>query len=246
MCRLNSNQLKMIAMASMTIDHLISVLYPNYPYDWWILLLHIIGRLAAPIFWFFLVEGYHHTRNVRKYAMRLLLFAVIGHFAYNFAFGIPYLPFRTSVFNQTSVLWALFWGLIALVIHDSERLSRRQKTLAELVICALTFCADWSCIAVLSILQISENRGNFKRQMRGMLCCVAMYAAVYMLFIDPVYGALQMGVALTIPLLKRYNGERGSFRGMKWLFYIYYPAHLVLCGLIRIALHGNIGVMIGS
>lgn len=246
MSKLNSNQLKLIAMISMTIDHLISVLYPNYPDDWWIIFLHIIGRLAAPIFWFFLVEGYYHTRNIRKYAARLLLFAVIGHFAYNFAFGIPYLPFQTSVFNQTSVLWALFWGLAALVVNDSERLRQWQKTIAILVICALTFCADWSCIAVLAILQISENRGDFKRQMTGMLCCVAMYAAVYMIFIDPIYGVLQMGVALTIPLLKRYNGERGSFRGMKWLFYIYYPAHLVLCGIIRIALYGNIGVMIGG
>lgn len=243
---LNGNQLKAAALAAMTVDHVVSVVFPGYPTDWWIVLLHIIGRLAAPIFWFFVAEGYHYTRDRRKYAERLLLFAVVGHFAYNFAFGIPFVPFQTSVFNQTSVLWPLFWGVIALGIQDSTRLREWQKTLLIMGICALTFCADWSCIAVLAILQIGGNRGNFRRQMIGMMACVAMYAAVYAVFIHPIYGVIQMFVALTIPLLRRYNGERGRWKGMKWLFYAYYPLHLAACGLIRIALHGNIGVMIGG
>ena len=242
----NGNQLKVIAMAVMTIDHLICVVFPGYPKDWWILALHAIGRMAAPIFWFFVAEGYHYTRDWRKYAFRLFLFAIVGHFAYNFAFGIPFVPFQTSVFNQTSVIWTLLGGLIALVIADCGWLKQWQKTVLILGICVITFCADWSCIGAMVILYIGENRGNFKKQMTRMLFWVAVYAAVYAIFIDPIYGVLQMFVALTIPLLKRYNGQRGSWKGMKWFFYLYYPLHLVVCGLIRIALHGNIGVMIGG
>ncbi len=243
---LNANQLKLIAMASMSVDHLISVLYPHYPTDWWIILLHIVGRLAAPIFWFFIAEGYNYTHNRRGYAFRLFFFAIVGHFAYNFAFGIPFLPFQTSVFNQTSVIWSLFWGLIALVINDRPNLKQWQKTLLILGITALSFCSDWSCIAVLAILSIGENRGNFKKQMTGMMLWVFAYAAVYALFIHPVYGVIQLFVALSIPLLKAYNGERGNWKGMKYLFYWYYPLHLIVCGIIRIALYGNIGVMIGG
>lgn len=243
---LNGNQLKIIAMTAMTIDHLTSVLFPDYPTDWRILLLHIIGRLAAPIFWFFIAEGYHHTHDWKRYAGRLLLFAVIGHFSYNFAFGIPFVPFKTSVFNQTSVLWSLFWGLIALVINDSSRLKQWQKTLSIICITIITFCSDWSCIAVLAILQIGTNRDNFKKQMTGMMLWVSVYALVYFLFINPAYGILQLFTVLTIPLLKRYNGKPGKWTGMKWMFYIYYPAHLIVCGLVRIALYGNIGVMIGG
>lgn len=242
----NGNQLKVIAMIAMTVDHVISVIYPNYPKDGWILALHIVGRLAAPIFWYFVAEGYHYTRNWKKYALRLLAFAVVGHFAYNFAFGIPFLPFQSTVFNQTSVIWPLFWGLLALVICDSGRLKQWQKVTLIAGICVITFCADWSCIAVLAILSIGGNRGNFRKQMTGMMVWVAFYAAVYAIFIDPVYGVLQLFTALTIPLLQRYNGQRGSWKGMKWFFYGYYPLHLVACGLIRIALHGNIGVMIGQ
>ncbi len=243
---LNANQLKLIAMSAMTVDHLMWVIYPGYPKDWWILLVHGLGRLAAPIFWFFIAEGYHHTKDWKKYALRLLLFSVIGHFAYNFAFGIPFLPFQTSIFNQTSVLWSLFWGLIALVITDSIHIKQWQKPLFILGITIITFCSDWSCIAVLIILHIGENRGNFKKQMTGMMLWTAAYALVYALFIDPIYGILQFFVALTIPLLKKYSGERGTWKGMKWLFYLYYPLHLLVCGLIRIALHGNFGVMIGG
>ncbi|WP_263008659.1 TraX family protein [Pseudobutyrivibrio xylanivorans] len=63
---------------------------------------------------------------------------------------------------------------------------------------------------------------------------------------NPVYGTLQLFVCLTNPLLKAYNGQRGNMRNMKYLFYIYYPAHLILCGIIRILLHGNVGVIIGG
>lgn len=63
---LNSNVLKVIAIVAMTIDHVTSVVYPGYPTDWWILVLHMIGRITAPIMWFFIAEGYHYTHNMRK------------------------------------------------------------------------------------------------------------------------------------------------------------------------------------
>ncbi|MBC5581018.1 conjugal transfer protein TraX [Anaerofilum sp. BX8] len=243
---LTGNQLKMIAIISMTVDHLASVLYPDYPTAWWIVALHIIGRLAAPIFWYFIAEGYYYTHDVKRYALRLFAFAILSHFAYNFAFGIPFIPFQTSVFNQTSVIWSLAWGLTALAIEQSGRFKPWQKTVLILGITVITFCADWSSIAVLAIVQIGTNRGNFKKQMTMMMLWVAVYAVVYAVFIHPVYGVLQLFVALAIPLLKRYNGRQGTWKGMKWFFYGYYPLHLVLCGLLRLALYGNVGVMIGG
>ena len=136
---LTGNKLKLIAILSMTLDHVICVLYPNYPTDWWIIALHILGRVAAPIFWFMVSEGYHYTRNVKKYLLRLFVFAVIGHFAYNFAFGIPFIPFKTSYFNQTSVIWPLFLGVLGLVVVNSEELKQWQKTLLVFLLAALAF-----------------------------------------------------------------------------------------------------------
>lgn len=245
---LNTNQLKTIAIIAMTIDHLTSVIWPGYQKTWWIIGLHIIGRLTAPIMWFMIAEGYHYTHNLKKYIGRLFVFAVISHFAYNFAFGIPFIPFQTSVFNQTSVIWPLAWGVVAIALTDDKYFHFKtwQKVLITMIICVITFCSDWSCIAVLAILTIYGNRGNLKKQVSGMMMCVCMYALVYFIFIDKVYGILQLFVIICVPFVSHYNGERGKWKGMKWFFYFYYPAHLIVCGIIRILLHGDIGVMIGG
>lgn len=244
---LSAQQLKRIAIVAMTIDHLTWVIFPGYQKVWWLLLLHSLGRITAPTMCFFIAEGYHYTRSATKYAARLGVFAFVSHFAYNFAFGIPLLPFSTGeVFNQTGVMWALFLGVVALIFCDdrNEKLPRWAKTVCFCFCWVLAFPADWSCIAVLTVAAFYFNRGDFKKQMMMLLFCVSMYAAVYCIFIDLVYGLLQMAVVLCIPLLARYDGTRG--KGGKWFFYWYYPAHLIVCGIIRLILHGNIAVLIGG
>lgn len=70
--------------------------------------------------------------------------------------------------------------------------------------------------------------------------CLSDYFSVrlelYFLFIDKVYALIQLGTCLTLPLLRLYNGKRGSIKGIGKLFYIYYPLHLAVCGVIRVVL----------
>ena len=236
---LSGNALKLIAIIAMTIDHLTWTIFPGYGNEWYLYLLHAIGRITAPVMCYFIAEGYHYTHDAKRYALRLLVFALVSHFAYNFAFGIPLLPFSGGQFlNQTSVMWSLFWGLCALMLFDDERLPQWAKTVLFFAILAVSFCSDWSCIAVLCIVSFRQYRGNFKKQALALIVCTAMYAAVFCLAIDWRYGLLQMMVVLSLPFLKRYNGQRGKWRGMKWFFYLYYPLHLVVCGILRVALHG--------
>ena len=243
---LTGNALKLIAIAAMTLDHVLWVVFPGYQTMWWLLALHTIGRITAPIMWFFIVEGYLHTHDFKKYATRLFLFAFISHFAYCFAFGHPFLPFsKGEFFNQTSVIWSLAWGLMTIRLFDSQ-LKAWLKFLLLIPILLISFPSDWSCIAVVAILYLWGKRGEFVENMVWMMIWVAVYALVYFFCIDRVYGVMQLGVALSIPLLMLYNGERGSWKGMKWFFYIYYPAHLVAVGILRLLLLGNVGVMIGA
>ena len=235
----NGNQLKLIAIIAMTIDHLAWTLAPGYSAEWWVLLCHLAGRLTAPIMWFFIVEGWHYTHDVRKYTLRLFLLALVSHFAYNFCFGIPMLPFREgSFFNQTSVAWSLAWGLVLLRIHSNEKTASWLKFALTILICVISFPSDWSCVASMAILYMGVSRGDFKKQMVWMMVWSAVYALVYFLFLDRLYGLLQLGTCLTIPLLRRYNGWRGRWKGMGKLFYVYYPLHLALLGLLRTALRG--------
>jgi hypothetical protein len=240
----DSNVIKIIAIVAMTADHIAWTLWPAYSKELLPLCLHLIGRITAPIMCYFIAEGYHHTRNVGKYTRRLFLFAFISHVPYilasiHFADWRSFIPFYYGdVFNQTSVMWPLAWGLVMLRINDSQKIkSNGVKALLILLVCLITFPSDWSCIASLCVLAFGTNRGKFKVQMLWMLLYVAIYAAVYALALDPLYGLLQMGVVLAIPILALYNGKRGHSKRvndvMKWFFYAYYPLHLLILACIR-------------
>ena len=234
---LDSNQIKLIAIIAMTIDHVTWLFYPGCQKIWWVMLLHVIGRLTAPIMWFFIAEGFRYTRNVKKYAARLFAFALVSHFAYCFAGGIPFIP--RSIFNATSVMWSLAWSVVLMTVFTSERLPQWAKLALTLPICAVTFPSDWSTVAAMCPVYLYLNRGSFKKQAIALLVWTLIYSAVYFVFIDRAYGLLQMCTLLSLPILRRYNGERGSRKGMKWFFYIYYPAHLFIIGIIRVTLGGG-------
>lgn len=238
--KLNSNHIKLIAIIAMTIDHLTWVLFPGLQRAWYVVVLHIIGRLTAPIMWFFIAEGCHYTHNIKNYAMRLFVLAVVSHFAYNFAFGIPFVPLSTGIFNQTSVIWSLAWAVVIVAIHKAKNFPPILQILITVIISLVAFPSDWSSIAAMCPFYLFMHRRNFRRQGLDIVMWTLIYAAVYFIFIDKLYGALQMFTFLVIPILAQYNGERGSWKGMKWLFYIYYPAHLVAIGILRVVLHGNV------
>ena len=105
----SGSDLKLIAIAAMTLDHLVWTLMPGYDRTWWVLLCHALGRITAPVMWFFIAEGFHYTRSLKRYGARLFLLALLSHFAYNFCFGISFVPFQSGIFNQTVVIWSLTW-----------------------------------------------------------------------------------------------------------------------------------------
>ena len=231
---LNSNQIKFIAIIAMTIDHITWLLYPGCQKIWWVMGLHAIGRLTAPIMWFFIAEGFHYTRNIKKYIFRLFAFAIISHFAYNFAGGIPFIP--NGLFNMTSVMWSLAWAVVLMVIFTTEKLPQWAKIVLIILICFITFPSDWSTIAAMCPVYLYLNRNDFKKQSFTMFIWVFIYSVVYFIFMDKPYGILQMCTLFSLPILKMNNGERGKWKGMKWFFYIYYPAHLFAIGLVRMVL----------
>lgn len=240
----DSNTIKLIAIIAMTVDHIAWFLFPGYPNEAIPIVMHVIGRITCPIMCYFIAEGYHYTKNIDKYTARLFIFAFVSHFAYiffseNFVDCRSFIPFYYGeILNQTSVMWSLAWGLVMLRVVNSKKINRDiTKTLLVILICIISFPSDWSCVASLCILAFGTNRDNFKTQMLWMIFYVAIYSAVYFFSIDKIYGILQMSVVLAIPVLLMYNGKRGKNQTvnkiMKWSFYIYYPLHLFIIGLIQ-------------
>lgn len=245
MKKLNSNHLKIIAIIAMTIDHIADLLYPGMPNIFISNVMHIIGRLTAPIMFFFICEGYHYTKNVKNYISRLFIFALISHFAYCFAFGINFIPFSTGdIFNQTSIMWTLAWAVVALhILHGKNNLKEWQKWLLIILINLITFSSDFSSIAVMAILFMYDRRGNLKSQIISMMAWLTLYALISYLFVSKTYGLIAMTAILVYPLLKNYNGKRGKAKWLKWFFYLYYPLHLIIIGALRLYMYGNIPLL---
>ena len=129
---LNSNALKIVAIIAMTIDHLAWLIFPSYDTSFLPVLMHIIGRITCPIMCFFIAEGYYHTKNLKKYILRLFIFALISHVPYmlqstNFKeYGwLSLIPFATGnginrFLNQTSVIFSLLIGLLMLDVANKN------------------------------------------------------------------------------------------------------------------------------
>ena len=233
---LNANALKLIAIISMTIDHVTWAIFPGFSTHPLAIVMHILGRIACPVFCYFIVQGYLHTKNFKKYFLRLIIFALISHVPYvltsfNYIDYFSLIPCFYSIFNQTSVLWGFACGLLLIKVNDSS-LKPYAKILLSILICLVSFPADWSCVAPLIIFFMWAYKDNFKMQMMFMVLMVCTYVIVYLFALNIVYAILQFGVILAIPLLYFYNGTRGSNKTlnsiMKWFFYVYYPLHLLL------------------
>lgn len=231
---LDGNVLKIIAIIAMTIDHLAWVGIETYsqaetPGQ---IMLHIIGRLTAPIMFFFVAEGYHYTHDFNKYLKRMFILAFVSHFAFCFFNQSGFNPLNNLLFNATSVAWPLMWGLILLKVWDMDGLKIFFKVLITVLACILTVTSDWSCAAPIAILLIGRNRGNFKRQMFFLMLVTFFYAAAFYIFHNHTYGFVHLACWLTVPLLYLYNGQRGKLKWLGKFFYWYYPVHMTIIGII--------------
>lgn len=240
--KLNSNFIKTIAILAMTIDHLAWLLFPGFSTHPIAILMHLFGRLTAPIMWYFVAEGYYHTSSKMHYFLRLLTLAIISHFAFCFAFGLPYIPFSHGVFNQTSVIWSLALSIPLLKITEWQG-HKMIQLLAIIAIITLCFPADWSCIAAVSILYFYRLRNNFNDQAKWLAVWISLYAIIYFLFIDPFYAMLQFGTLNSLLFLRHYNSQRGNNRWLGKFFYYYYPLHMGVIGILRIVLYGNSNIL---
>lgn len=228
--------LKMIAICAMLIDHVAWAFIPTGTLLGQIM--HAIGRLTAPIMCYFIAEGYYHTHNVKKYALRLGIFALISHIPFGlFETGRLPFPFTNANFF-TGVIYTLFLGLISLIVWNSEKLNKAVKIILIVLICIMAMLGDWFFISVLWILFFGIYHNNFKKQVLSFIIIsipVVLAPLIMLIGNSSRWNEqfFQIVVFLALPLLARYNGERGGSKNSKWIFYIFYPLHLLIIALIK-------------
>jgi|LAHS01.1.fsa_nt_gb hypothetical protein len=210
--------LKTTALVTMIIDHYGAIFQNN------VLYYRIIGRLAFPIYCFLLVEGYIHTSNIKKYASRLFIFAVISEIPFDLAF------FGKLGFVHQNIFFTLFIGLAAIYFIDNKE--EKYKFDNTLVIIASAVLAtflrtDYQFIGIIYILSFYFTR-NLAKKKRLIIVALVMIAT------NLSAGWLQQFSVLALIVIYFYNNEPGyKNKALQICFYVAYPLHLFIFYLIN-------------
>ena len=215
---LTGNQLKILALAAMTCDHIGLQLLPGS------VLLRIIGRLAFPIFAYMVAEGCRYTHSRGKYLGRLAAMAALCQVVYYLVSG--------SVYQCIFVTFTLSICLIFALDYGSKRWNGASALLAVGTLAAVCFVCgglplllkhtdfdvDYGLWGVL--LPVMVYCGETKREKLVLL-------TLGLCLLGLAYGEIQWFGLGSVPLLALYNGKRGKWK-IGGLFYFYYPAHLAV------------------
>lgn len=224
----SGSTLKWIAIITMFMDHSAKLLYvpqnmidsftPGMA-DFYTYLIKVfdvflvLGRLSFPLFCFLLVEGFIHTSNVKKYFLRLLIFALISEIPYDMTFQLSYFSIE-----RQNVFFTLLIGLVVLIgLKKFEERTPRNLLISLGIIGVGIFIAEflqtdyggWIGILLISVLYILREY--------PLVRCLAGCAVILQNSISGMFSFI---------FIYFYNGKRG--RQWKYLFYWFYPLHLLL------------------
>ena len=237
---MTSFALKIIALITMFIDHSGYAIMGRFSF------FNYIGRIAFPIFAFQISEGYKHTKNLKKYFLRIGLFALISQVP----FSLFLLKFHGSPFSL-NIFFTLFLGLLAICLYDYvvkifvSNINKNKKSkfiylgnflgvvIALLIayIAELTNC-DYGFWGVLVVFMFYIFNG---KKLLTILAFFGLSAIKYIpQFISSgyIYIYLILGIFTFLPILfiSLYNGKQGP--KIKYLLYVFYPVHLLILALI--------------
>ena len=219
---LTNNQLKLIAMVTMTVDHVGMLLFPQ------LVILRVIGRIAFPVYAFMIGEGCRYTKSLPRYMGLLGILALVCQ-------GIAYVTTGSLLLNVLGT-FALSVGLVMLLKNARERKNWISRLLLPAGVAAVFFVAEllpgmlpgtdfsveYGFLGVILPVCVYALSGRLAR-----LCAAGVCLALLACY----SWEGQWFALLALPLLALYNGERGKWK-LKWIFYFYYPVHLGILWLV--------------
>ncbi len=228
---MNREQIKLIAVGAMTVNHtaFAFLMSGTVPY----IVMTDIGYLTAITMCYFLVEGYYYTRSKTAYMRRLGVSAVLSQAPYMLAVGLC----------QLNMLFTLFLCFLVLLVMDKVRYKLLKIPLVVILFCCSGFC-DWAFKAVL--FTVFFNLAH-QRKESLIIPFSAAFMVQFCLSLYAYQAAFPAGQALLLSffssvgiivsgylIIRQYNGKRSEKHKTfwKWLFYLYYPLHLLLLYLL--------------
>ncbi len=246
---INGYDLKMIAVFSMLLDHIGASLVWRWisatgAYEDVVLsgiyeMLRYVGRMAFPLYCFLLIEGFCHTRSVGKYALRLGIFALISEIPFDLALNGGWWDISSNnVFGTLLIGLLLVWG-----ISYVEKFYAFWKERKWDVFIGTLAAVAVAILLIVPAIYLAEVALACDYGMGGVLAILAMYffrnypVVGYTLGILLLYifsGSTEILALVMLLPLSCYDGTRGE--GNKYLFYGFYPVHLLMLGLLCLGL----------
>ena len=186
-------------------------------------ILNVIGRIAFPIFAFTLNEGYVHTRSLKKYLLRLFIFAVSIQMP-SILFGYDY---------PMNIFFTLFLGLLSIYIFNLKKMDVILKIIliGFVLFFSQKFKLDYGIYGILVIINFNIFRNNkFKILMNFLV--LNIYNVIFPKVFD--LPDTQLFSLISLVFIFMYNGEKG--RSMKYFFYLFYPIHFFILEVIKFIL----------
>ena len=186
-------------------------------------ILNVIGRIAFPIFAFTLNEGYVHTRSLKKYLLRLFIFAVSIQMP-SILFGYDY---------PMNIFFTLFLGLLSIYIFNLKKMNVILKIIliGFILFFSQKFKLDYGMYGILVIINFNIFRNNkFKILMNFLV--LNIYNVIFPKVFD--LPDTQLFSLISLVFIFMYNGEKG--RSMKYFFYLFYPIHFFILEVIKFIL----------
>lgn len=238
---INSFWLHIIAMGLMLCDHMWgTVMHGN---EW----MTSIGRMAFPIFAFMLVEGYFHTKNIKRYILRLLCLAIISEIPFNLMMG----GYWRDPYEQ-NVIWTFLIAILCICFTEWVKSKNKYVAiLASVLIFALgtvlgfLSLSDYYGYGVLMVMVFYIFRGKkwwqLLFQFLGMYVInVELFGGIVVdvnIFGNTIEVARQGFALLSLAFIWVYNGEKGPGGKKYQLFcYLFYPVHILVLSLISLYL----------
>lgn len=207
----------------MLIDHIGAYIFPD---AYW---LRCIGRLAFPIFAFFIAEGMRYTRSRKRYVLTLLVFAIISQIPYGFLREFYYL----------NILFTFLIAIFAIFLIENYKKNETLYMIYLLLLGSFLLfveflnIVDYGIFGVLLILVFYFVKDKKLSLSLGAACLVLLTLKMMLLAGFTLRSTVQFLSILSLLLLYFYNGNKGKVN-LKWLFYIFYPLHLLVILIITL------------
>lgn len=243
---ISQEALKLLACVTMLIDHIGATLVVRYMQSisgvdegmmGLYYVLRIIGRIAFPIYCFLLVEGAHHTRDPKKYGLRLFVGVLLSEIPFDLAFSL-----RGRVcfdWTSNSVMLTLLLGFF--MIEAMKRMDGFRKIVVILpfYIAAELLHTDYGGLGILIIALFALIRGMHREKLaRGIGLCLLVYPGSRMMIGELAVNLEWFAVLSLIPIFC-YDGRKLTHsKAVQWGFYLFYPVHIALLALLEVLIFG--------